>query len=191
MIQLSIVIPYYNTYELTERLLNSLVPQLNNEVEVIVVDDGCNESRLDKYAESIRIIHLPKNGGVSVARNVGIKESRGKYMAFIDSDDIIIAEYVTDLLSQIAERRESVIVFNWLDLTTGDVVRHPQNPAVWKAIYEKSIIPLFDETLRVREDYFFQLELADKQPSVYFYDRVLYIYNSNREGSLWWNETHK
>ena len=54
-----------------------------------------------------------------------------------------------------------------------------------------TLIPLFDETLRVREDYFFQKELEKNNPSIYYYDRVLYMYNSGREGSLWWNETHK
>ena len=191
MVKLSIIISYYKTYELTEQLLNVLIPQLNNEVEVIVVDDGCNEKRLDKYARDVNMIHLKENGGVSKVRNTGIKESNGRYVAFIDSDDMITTDYVEELISQIDERQESVIIFNWLDSTNGEINKHPQNPAVWKAIYKKSIIPLFDETLRVREDYFFQKELERRQPSIYYYDKVLYMYNSNREGSLWWNETHK
>ena len=42
-IKLSIIIPYYNTYELTKKLLDSLIPQSNIEMEVILIDDGCNE----------------------------------------------------------------------------------------------------------------------------------------------------
>ena len=191
MVKLSIVISYYKTYELTDKLLKVLIPQLNEETEVILIDDGCSERRLDKYDKDIRVVHLIKNGGVSRARNIGIQISKGRYIAFIDSDDMIATDYVEDLLMLINERHEDIIIFNWLDSTTKDLNRHPGNPAVWKAIYKKEIIPLFDETLKVREDYCFQQELEKKNHSIYYYDKVLYMYNSGREGSLWWNETHK
>ena len=100
-------------------------------------------------------------------------------------------DYISHLLNIIDKYSEDVIIYNWLDTTTNEVNRRPQNCAVWKAIYKKDIIPKFDETLRVREDYFWQKDLEQRNPSVYYYDRVLYIYNSGREGSLWWNETHK
>lgn len=196
--KLSIVIPYYKTYDLTVRLLNGLIPQLTKDSEIIVVDDGCNQSfdeimlfasSLKKY-DLIRIIHQ-ENGGVSKARNTGIKNASSKYISFIDSDDMVTMDYIGQLLSLIDERQDDIIIFNWLDTTTNDVIKHPQNCAVWKAIYKRDIIPLFDETLRVREDYFFQKELGKKNPSTYYYDRVLYMYNSGREGSLWWNEIHK
>lgn len=190
MVKLSIIIPYYETYEYVERLLKELILQKTDEIEIILIDDGCNETRLDQYKEAT-IIHLNQNGGVSKARNIGIKEAKGEYIAFIDSDDMITMDYTSQLLNLIEKQKEDVIVFNWLDTTTNDIVRHPENPAVWKAIYKKEIIPLFDETLRVREDYFFQQELKKRNPSIYYYDRVLYMYNSNREGSLWWNEKNK
>lgn len=200
MVKLSIVIPYYETYELTKKLLISLLTQINTpEIEIILIDDGCNEIRFDNYMDfingyfkydNVKIIHQ-ENGGVSVARNKGIELAKGKYIAFIDSDDMVMPDYIEKLLNLINTRDEDVIVFNWLDITTNQVIVHPENPAVWKAIYKKEIIPRFDETLRVREDYFFQQELESKNPTKYYYDRVLYIYNSEREGSLWWNETHK
>ena len=192
MVKLSIVIPYYETFELTTRLLNNLILQLNEETELLIIDDGCNEIRFDEFTgfNNIKVIHQ-ENGGVSVARNKGIEISKGKYIAFIDSDDMVMPDYIEKLLNLINTREEDVILFNWLDITTNQVIVHPENPAVWKAIYKKEIIPRFDETLRVREDYFFQQELESKNPTKYYYDRVLYIYNSEREGSLWWNETHK
>ena len=189
--KLSIVIPYYNTLKLTARILNGLTAQLKDDVEIIVVDDGCNEKYLDIFEYDVKVIHLKENGGVSKARNVGIKESKGKYIAFVDSDDMVTMDYIEELVKAIDERNEDVILFNWLDTTTNDVVRRPKNPAIWKAIYRKDIIPLFDESLRVREDYFFNIELDKKNPSKYYIDRVLYMYNSGREGSLWWNATKK
>ena len=189
--KLSIIIPYYETYDLTVRLLKGLIPQLTENVEIILIDDGCNEKRLDEYEKDINIIHLQENSGVSKSRNVGIQNAKGKYIAFIDSDDMVTMDYIENLLSIIENRQEDIIIFNWLDINNNEVSKKPHNPAVWKAIYKKGILPLFDESLRVREDYFYQKELDNKNPSVYYFDRVLYIYNSGREGSLWWIETHK
>lgn len=67
--KLSIIIPYYKTYELTTILLDNLCSQLNDRTEVILIDDGCQELRLDKYP--ITIIHLEQNRGLSYARNKG------------------------------------------------------------------------------------------------------------------------
>ena len=192
--KLSIIVPYFKTYDLTVRLLNGLIPQLTKDSEVIIVDDGCHEERLNKFMDingKVTVIHLEENGGVSKARNTGIKNASGKYVSFIDSDDMITMDYLENLLSVIDNRDEDVIIFNWLDTTNNTISIKPYNCAVWKAIYKKDIIPFFDETLRVREDYFFQKELEKINPSVYYYNRVLYMYNSGREGSLWWNATHK
>lgn len=190
--KLSIIIPYYETLELTRQLIKGLISQLYDYVEIILVDDGCYEDSLDIFANipNFTIIHQ-ENGGVSKARNTGIEYARGKYIAFIDSDDMVTMDYVDQLLKVIDERNEDVIVFNWLDITTNVVVRKPSNPAIWKAIYKRDIIPRFNEELRVREDYFFNEDLDSKNPSKYYLDRILYMYNSGREGSLWWNETKK
>lgn len=190
--KLSIIIPYYQTYKMTRQLIKSLISQTNDDVEVLLIDDGCEEHRFDVFGgiNGINVIHQ-KNGGVSKARNTGLHYAGGKYIAYVDSDDMVMPDYVERLLELIDTHNEDIMVFNWLDINTNEVNRHPTNCAVWKAIYKKDILPKFDETLRVREDYFFQKELANKNPTVYYYDRVLYIYNSGREGSLWWNETHK
>lgn len=191
MVKLSVCIPYYETYDLTERLLKELILQKTDEVEIILVDDGCNEKRFDKYKEDIKVIHLETNGGVSKARNTAIKESTGKYLAFIDSDDMITMDYIDQLLNIINERDEDIITFNWLDITNNTIMIRPSNCSVWKSIYKKEIVPFFDETLRAREDWFFQKALESKMLRTYYFDRVLYMYYSGREGSLWWKETHK
>lgn len=56
-ILLSVIIPYYNTLKETTKLMEVLEPQLNDNVEVIIVDDGCHEQALDYY--NANIIHLP------------------------------------------------------------------------------------------------------------------------------------
>lgn len=189
MVKLSIVIPYYKTYELTVKLLERLIPQLTNEIEVYLIDNGCNETRLDKFKE-INVIHNDKNYGVSYSRNIGIKKAKGKYIAFIDSDDIIATDYVECLLKLIDTRNEDIIFFNWKDINNGDIVRRPQNPAIWKAIYKKEIVPLFKEDIYYNEDVFFQEDIQKQDLTEYYFDKVLYGYNSNRIGSQMWNRDH-
>lgn len=186
-IKLSIIIPYFETYELTDMLIKSLIAQKTDEVEIFLIDDGSDEERFNKYItgdkNTIHVIHQ-ENKGVSYTRNRGIRNSRGKYIAFIDSDDMIMSNYINTLLELINNHEEDIIYFNWLDINTNEVIRHPSNPAVWKAIYKKEILPKFDETLKAREDYFFNQELDKQKHTKYYYDKVLYIYNSNREDSL-------
>lgn len=181
-ILLSIIIPYYKTYDLTCKLLEVLIPQLNKEVEVFLIDDGCNEKRLDKY--NINIIHLEENKGACVAMNTGIKKAKGEYIAIIDSDDLIKNNYVKTLLSAINEHNEDVMYMDWEDMHTGEIVHRPNNYAQWKAIYKREIMPLCREGWKYSYDVPFQEDLEKLNPTKYYIDKVLYIYNSNREGSL-------
>lgn len=184
MVDLSIVITYYNTYELTEKLMKVLIPQLNDSVEVLLIDDGCNETRLDKYAEDINVIHLEENKGGAYASNVGIDKAQGKYIAFVDSDDLISNDYVEALLDAINNHDEEVMFMDWQDMNTHMVFRRPDNYAQWKAIYRKDIIPKFPNGRRYSYDVPFYDELNRKGYTRYYIDKVLYYYNSNRPGCL-------
>lgn len=183
MVDLTIIIAYYKTYELTCKMLDTLIPQLNDKVEVILIDDGCNENRLDKYKE-INIIHLKENKGGAFAENRGIEKAKGKYIGFIDSDDMIANDYIETLLKAIKERSEDVILFDWQDMNNGNIVHHPTNYAPWKAIYNRNIIPMFDENVIYSFDVPFIDKLNSKTYTKCYLDKVLYYYNSNREGNL-------
>ena len=182
MVELTIVITYYKTYELTEKLMEVLIPQLNNNVEVLLIDDGCNETRLDKYP--VNVIHLKENVGGASASNVGIEKAQGKYIAFIDSDDLISNDYVKVLLDTISNHNEEVIFMDWQDMNTLIVFKRPNNYAQWKAIYRKDIIPRFPDGRRYSYDVPFYDELNKKGYTKYYIDKVLYYYNSNRPGCL-------
>lgn len=100
---LSIIIPVYNnSHAEILRCFNSIKEQKCNDYEVIVVDDGSSESCasfLDEIAMKLnrfRVIHQ-KNQGVSMARNNGVKEAAGQYIAFIDADDMITKNYFEDV----------------------------------------------------------------------------------------------
>ena len=202
MVKLSLIIPYFETAELTKRLLLNLMIQCHNfEVEIIVIDDNYKpDYRLDKYVEYLRnefnlehkglkIIHHEHNMGTAKTRNEGIKMAQGQYIGFIDCDDMVTDDYIERLLKAIEEKPTEVINFNWLGLSENEVVCRPTNPAMWKAIYRKDKCPLFREDLQWgEEDVDFQQEVQNMETT--YLDRVLYLYESNREGSLFWRKTH-
>ena len=93
--ELSIIIPVYNCEKYIIRCLGSVLRQQDSQkYEIIVVNDGSTDNtatQLNKFAikyKNINVIHQ-KNAGVSVARNVGISASRGKYVTFVDGDDMV------------------------------------------------------------------------------------------------------
>ncbi|MBR2195065.1 MAG: glycosyltransferase family 2 protein [Salinivirgaceae bacterium] len=87
----SVVIPAYNAERTIKSTLDSILGQTYNNVEVLVIDDGSTDSTsiiVKSYSDTrIRLINKP-NGGVSSARNLGIKSALGEYVAFCDSDDV-------------------------------------------------------------------------------------------------------
>ena len=187
MIKLSIIIPYYNTLALTKKLMKVLIPQITDEVEVILIDDGCFEKELANF-EKINVIHQD-NGGVSNARNTGLEFAKGEYIAFIDSDDLITKNYVKKILDKIKEDSKwDYCHISWKSNGTikGDFIIKANPPkwntCVWNTIYKKSIIGKFNESKSIAEDEEFNLTYR-KGKRANILD-ILYIYNSGRTDSL-------
>ncbi len=101
----SVVIPVYNTNERFKACFESVLKQKYLNIEVILVDDGscdtsaqiCDMVALSTSVFPVYVIHKP-NGGVSRARNLGIDFAHGKYLVFIDSDDRVTPDYVSDFM---------------------------------------------------------------------------------------------
>ncbi|MDA6078113.1 glycosyltransferase [Edwardsiella anguillarum] len=89
---LSIIIPVYNTSMYLHACLNSVFKQYDESLEVIIVNDGSTDNSLDiinGYEGKYSFININKvNGGLSSARNSGLSAATGKYIAFLDSDDM-------------------------------------------------------------------------------------------------------
>lgn len=107
-IDLSIIIPVYNGEEYLERCLKSIVTQLNDKTEVIIVDDGSTDKSKNIYTKFTEKYHnvfayFKNNGGVSSARNLGIRKSKGKYLTFIDGDDFVSDNFIERLLREIKD----------------------------------------------------------------------------------------
>lgn len=189
MIKLSIIIPFYKTTELTIKLLEQLQSQLTDEVEVFLIDDGCNEERLDKFKDKINIIHLEENKGISYARNIGIKKATGEYIVFVDSDDYISEDYIETIINKINTSEFDYCYFSWKFVNQGDTIIIKDNPptwnlAVWNAVYKKDYVELFDENVRFMEDIPWQIEMRKKNGKKEIINKVLYYYNDGRPGSL-------
>lgn len=196
MVKLSILISYFETFDLMMKLLNELYIQRQDSVEFILVDDGCNEKMFDSFRrancfESLKIIHLPENQGMSNALNVALDNAKGEYIGFIDSDDMITMDYIDVLLETLKNHDKDIIYFNWADFNENNIIRYPENYALWKAIYKRSIFPRFEKDRRINNDVPVQDELRSKEHSSYYIDRVLYIYNSHRVGSITWNDEQR
>lgn len=92
----SVIIPTYNREEFVVKAIGSVLNQTFRDLEVLVIDDGSTDNTreaLETYAPKIRYVYQ-QNGGVSAARNTGIKLARGEWLAFLDSDDEWRPEYL-------------------------------------------------------------------------------------------------
>ena len=112
--KLSIIIPYWNAEPYTSELLDVLAPQMNSEVECVVVDDGSKEPFKTDY-KWCRVLRK-ENGGCSTARNMGIDNTTGDYLSFLDADDLVPDYFVEKLIKKIDESRADVIDFSWKSL---------------------------------------------------------------------------
>ena len=110
---ISVIVPVYNIGELLSYSVNSILSQTCQNLELLLVDDGsaddsfriCRE--LAERDSRIRVIHQ-ENGGVSAARNTGLEAATGKYLAFVDGDDIVAPDYLDRLLEGM--KRESTVL---------------------------------------------------------------------------------
>ena len=92
--RVSVVIPTYNSSAMVEQAIQSVLAQTYRDFEIIVIDDGSTDGTKDvvrRFGERVRYFNQ-ENQGVSAARNFGIHQSLGEYIAFLDSDDLWLPE---------------------------------------------------------------------------------------------------
>lgn len=178
-IKLSIIIPYYNALPYIKKLMNMLEPQLTNEIEVIIVDDGCHESELDNF--KAKVIHLETNsGGASVPRNKGLDIAKGEYIAFIDSDDLVSADYIYQIMNKINTEEFDYCYLSWYSDAFKVIIEdNPPdwNLCVWNCVYKRELIgdERFKSELIIAEDYDFNVRVRKgKHTSI---KDIVYYYN--------------
>lgn len=191
-IRLSVITPYYNTLEYTKRLAERLIPQLTDETEWIIISDGVNDELGDyidtiKEDKNIRFYILTTNsGGASVPRNTGLSMATGKYIAFVDSDDMVSPDYIEKILTKTKEEWNYCYI-SWRTKNQKFIIRKEPpswNCCVWNCIYKRELIgnERFNPELRIAEDYDFNKRVRKgKRANI---KDILYIYDMERPNSL-------
>jgi len=115
--KVSIIIPFYNSGEWLRECLSSASSQTLKDIEIICVNDGSTDRSADIVSEHAEkdnriVIVNQENKGVSEARNRGIETASGKYLFFLDSDDILSSDAVETLYKKMEERELELLVFN-------------------------------------------------------------------------------
>ena len=151
-ILISIIVTVYNNEQYIKKCLETIIPQLNSKIELIIVDDGSSDSTINICNEIIKgtrniTIVLNEHNGLSNSRNTGIKRSRGKYIVFVDGDDWIDKSYLKYLEEIINNNHYDVILINTTKYFEGegkylvenfnfsDLDKHPSKATEKKFIY--------------------------------------------------------
>lgn len=110
----SIIVPIYNQSKYLSNCLESILSQTYKNLEIILINDGStdnSEKICKKYCkkDSRFTVYKKPNGGLSDARNFGIKKARGEYLSFIDGDDIVHPNFISALIKALPENKDTLI----------------------------------------------------------------------------------
>lgn len=118
MILISVIMPVYNVEKYLSISVDSILNQTFINFELILIDDGSTDNSgilCDEYAAQdsrIRVIHV-QNGGVSNARNIGLKQARGKYVYFCDSDDYLDSQAFEIIIKTLERYHADLLIFGY------------------------------------------------------------------------------
>ncbi len=208
--KISIIIPVYNTGNKLCRCLDSVLAQTYHDYECIVVDDGSTDDSpdiIDEYAcKDARLKGVHKeNGGVSSARNYGLKVAKGEWIVFVDSDDWLLPDHIASLMDAATDDVDLVMTgfrFIHSDKTT----EHGYNAGKYIGIesigrflieteFLKFQVP-WDRTYRNKKNIFFDenLSLGEDRLFCYLYllnckgittiEKITYVHDGTDETTL-------
>ena len=210
---ISIIIPVYKVENYLEQCIRSAADQTYKNLEIILVDDGSPDGcpqicdRWKEKEKRIRVIHKP-NGGLSDARNEGMKIASGEYIAFVDSDDVLEPEYAEYLYDAVRKTGALVSACQFRSFTDGSEpesfpkkketpILHSReeelkvfcnkasriNNMVWNKLYHRSLLE--NKTFAVgfrAQDVLFSCQIYAEVKEIAFVEQPLYNYRI-RSGS--------
>lgn len=209
---ISVIVPVYQVENYLNQCIESIIDQTYTNLEIILIDDGSKDNCpqiCDEWSikdKRITVIHK-KNGGLSDARNVGLDIAKGKYIAFIDSDDWVDSRYIELLYSSLINSEADISACSIQKVYDADSVDpynlNPQlqlatpkeaikdilydrrfKTVAWNKLYSEEI--LAGERFlvgKIHEDEFFSYKVFDKTKKLVFIDAPLYKYRQ-RSGSI-------
>jgi len=141
MMRLSIVVPVYKAEKYIEECLNSILPQLSQDDELILVDDGSPDrsgaicDTIAAVNRNVAVIHQP-NGGVSKARNAGMARAQGEFLMFVDSDDALMGNAIETLRPFLADNSWDLLVYGNKRVQDSGITEN--NPSVTELLDRES-----------------------------------------------------
>lgn len=212
---ISVIVPIYKVEQLLSRCIESLLNQKNTNFELILVDDGSPDQCgliCDNYAQKdsrIKVVHK-QNGGLSDARNAGLKIATGEYIAFVDSDDWVAPDYLSSMLealriseSDICEcevlrtsgkvefehiTQNDMEVYSAVEALKQLVIDGVFHQYVWNKLYKRSCIEeIYFPVGKTNEDEFWTYQVFGKAQKIVKTSKTLYYY-FQREGSIMGSE---
>lgn len=210
---ISIVVPVYNVEKYLFKCIDSIIKQTYNNLQIIIVDDGSTDSssliadRLGSVDNRIEVIHK-SNGGLSSARNEGLKYAKGDYVMFIDSDDYISLYMCETLLNVALSTNSDLVECGLVRVSKNHEVKESPTKqlevmsgrnavkayltrekniqsAVWVTLYKMDVLfGLSFEVGRLHEDGWFKYKALYTAKQVALISDNLYYYIQGREGSI-------
>lgn len=201
-IMVSFVIPFFNSGKYLKKCVDSILKMTDVDFEILLINDGSDDDSI-KYANNIvkgneSIIKLYDNShnGVSFQRNFGIKQSRGDYICFIDSDDFIRTDNLFKILGLITKKDDLIItdLNNLNGPVTAETIKSQDLVKRYFPLYGKDSIHLlhgkifkktflddhnisFEENVKVGEDLIFNLDVIEKNPNIKYINLNYYNYD--------------
>lgn len=214
---ISVIVPIYNVEAYLERCIESIVNQTYRDLEIILVDDGspdncgviCDE--WEKRDSRIKVMHK-KNGGLSDARNKGMKIATGDYITYVDSDDWIDLSMYENMMNVLIKEKSDIVAcgfrkvteietyeidksdpsflhFSNKDALKALITEEGLQQVVWNKIYRRSLVEnIFFEKGKYNEDEFWSYQIIGRANKVTIIKNVYYNY-FQREHSII-NETY-
>ena len=173
-IKVSVIVPVYNVESYLDKCLNSLAKQTLKEIEIIVVNDSTKDNSqdiIDKYQKKYPTIkgYIKENGGVSDARNYGIKKANGEYIAFVDGDDYVTYDMYEKMYNKAITNNFDMVVCDLNYVYDDKIVEVSSNiekdttcvkdiyttmyPCVWNKIFKRT---LFDNDVYFKKGVWFE-----------------------------------
>lgn len=214
--KLSVIVPVYNVADYLDWCLDSLAEQTCADLEILCVNDGSTDNSREilvrRQEQDPRIVIIDKeNGGLSSARNAGIKAAKAPVVCFLDSDDRFTPDAAEVIVRTFANEEPDVVTFGahcypreavypWLTqhLSPRDVVYEPfhpdllfkemSRPFAWRTAVRTDFLRdnnlYFDESVAFGEDQIFHFALYPRAHKTVLISNKLYEYRVAREGSL-------
>jgi glycosyltransferase involved in cell wall biosynthesis len=156
----SVIIPVYNAERYIVEAIESVQAQTYNPVEIIAVDDGSTDSSaaVVKRFPNVRYYFQP-NAGISATRNLGIKHAQGDFLAFLDADDVWVADKLTLQMTPFEDNPNLDIVFGHVQQFRSPELAKTQNNALSSAT---DLMPGYiPSTMLIKQDAFFRVGLFE------------------------------